>query len=149
MLCNSTIKVVSWWSEHYSQEESFICVLWKICSENFCQLDNIGVLFKKVLLLQPTTLSQRGSSGAQPEIFQGRGGFMKLGHFDKHFIKKSRKKVPHGKYLKFFPLDTLKTTFWMANLTEGWTQLGHFFPKIRALFLIFKKWQGRSPPLPS
>ena len=35
--------------------------------------------------------------------FQGRGGFVKLGHFDKHLIKKSRK--------KFFLLDTLKTAF--------------------------------------
>ena len=41
-------------------------------------------------------------SGAQPEIFQSRGGFVKLGHFDKHFIKKSRKKAPQGKMLEFF-----------------------------------------------
>ena len=27
-------------------------------------------------------------SGAQPEIFQGRGSFMKLGHSDKHFVSK-------------------------------------------------------------
>ena len=33
-------------------------------------------------------------SGAQPEILQGREGLVKLGHFDKHFIKKSRKKAP-------------------------------------------------------
>ena len=56
-------------------------------------------------------------TGVQPEIFQGRGGFMKLGHFDKNFIKKSRKKAPQGKILEFFILDTLKTTFWIANLT--------------------------------
>ena len=31
--------------------------------------------------------------GTQPDIFQGRGGFMKLGHFDKYFMKKSRKKI--------------------------------------------------------
>ena len=49
--------------------------------------------------------------GAQPDIFQGRGGFLKLGHFDKHFIKKPRKKAPQGKILEFFLLDTLKTTF--------------------------------------
>ena len=49
--------------------------------------------------------------GAQPEIFLGRGSFVKLGHFDKHFIKKPRKKAPQGKFLKFFLLDTLKTTF--------------------------------------
>ena len=50
-------------------------------------------------------------TGAQPEIFQDRGGFVKLGHFGKHFIKKSRKKAPQGKILEFFLLDTLKTTF--------------------------------------
>ena len=49
--------------------------------------------------------------GAQPEIFQGRGGFVKLGHFDKHFIKKARKKAPQRKILDFFLLDTPKTTF--------------------------------------
>ena len=31
---------------------------------------------------------------AQSEIVQGRGGFSKLGYFDKHFLKKSRKKSP-------------------------------------------------------
>ena len=51
------------------------------------------------------------TTGAQPEIFQGRGGFVKLGHFDKHFIKKSRKTAPQGKILEFSHLDTLKTTF--------------------------------------
>ena len=30
--------------------------------------------------------------GAQPEIFQGRGGFGKLGDLDKHFVKNSMKK---------------------------------------------------------
>ena len=41
-------------------------------------------------------------AGAQPEIFQGRGGFMKLGHFDKQFFKKSRKKGPAGKNFGVF-----------------------------------------------
>ena len=50
-------------------------------------------------------------TGTQPEIFHGWGGFVKLGHFDKYFMKKSRKKDPTGKTLEFFLLDTLKTTF--------------------------------------
>ena len=33
-------------------------------------------------------------AGAQPEIVQGRGGFLKLEHFDKYFLKKSRIKSP-------------------------------------------------------
>ena len=41
---------------------------------------------------------------AQPEIFQVRGGFVKLEHFDKYFIEKSRKKAPQGKILEFFSL---------------------------------------------
>ena len=56
-------------------------------------------------------------SDALPEIFQSREGFVQLGHFNKHFIKKLRKKAPQGKTLEFFLLDSLKTTFWMANLT--------------------------------
>ena len=55
---------------------------------------------------------RRDVAGVQPEIFQGRGGFVKLGRFDKHFIQKSRKKVPQAKKIwSFFFLDTLKTTF--------------------------------------
>ena len=40
------------------------------------------------------------NTGTQQEIFHGRGGFMKLGHFDKQ-----------GKVLEFFLLDTHETTF--------------------------------------
>ena len=51
-------------------------------------------------------------TGAQSEIFRDRGGFVKLRHFDKHFIRKSRKKEPQGKILEFFSLkDTLKIHF--------------------------------------
>ena len=56
-------------------------------------------------------------SAAQPETFQGWGGFVKLGYFDKHFIKKSRKTAPQGKILEFLLLDARKTAFWMTNLT--------------------------------
>ena len=31
------------------------------------------------------------SAGKQPEFFQGRGGFMELEHFDKHFVKNTRR----------------------------------------------------------
>ena len=81
----------------------------------------------------------------QPEIFQGRGGFVELGHFDKHFVKNTRKKVPLEKILEFFLLDTLKTTFWMENWTQRWKQSGPFFPKSGALLLIFKKGLSLSP----
>ena len=31
-------------------------------------------------------------AGAQPEIFQDRGGFVELEHLDKHFVKNTRRK---------------------------------------------------------
>ena len=39
------------------------------------------------------------NTGAQPEILQGRGGFMELDHFDKHFVKNKRKKRPRREKL--------------------------------------------------
>ena len=44
-------------------------------------------------------------------MFQGMEGFMKLGHFDKSFLKNSRKKAFLGNSLEFFFLDTLITIF--------------------------------------
>ena len=41
-------------------------------------------------------------SGAQPEIFQGRGGFVELGHSDKLFVKSTQKKGPAGKNFGVF-----------------------------------------------
>ena len=70
---------------------------------------------------------KRHRAGTQPEIFQGKLVFMKLGHFDKHFVKKSRKKTRQRKILVFFLVDTLKTTFWTENLSQKWTQPGPFF----------------------
>ena len=52
------------------------------------------------------------NTGVQPEHFQVRGGFVKLGHSNKHFVKKNpEKKVPQENILKLSLLDTLKTTF--------------------------------------
>ena len=62
------------------------------------------------LLFGTWTLVLFPYAGAQPEIFQGRGGFLELAHFSKHFVKNTRKKGPSGK-----------------NLTQGWTQSGPFF----------------------
>ena len=41
-------------------------------------------------------------SGTQPEIFQGRGGFVELGQFDILFVKNTRKKGPAGKNVGAF-----------------------------------------------
>ena len=35
-------------------------------------------------------------------IFQDRGGFVELGHFDKHFVKNTRKKGPRETFWCFF-----------------------------------------------
>ena len=48
--------------------------------------------------------------GAQPEIFQGRGGFMELGNSDKHFVKNTRKKGS-DKFWSFFSYILLKLHF--------------------------------------
>ena len=48
---------------------------------------------------------------AQPEIFQGRGGFAELKHSDKNFAKNTRQKELAWNILEFFLLDILKTTF--------------------------------------
>ena len=72
---------------------------------------------------------------------------MELGYLDKYFFKNTGKKRPVGKNFGVFLLDTLKTTFWMEKLTQNWTQLGLLSPKIGETFLIFKKGQGKPPPL--
>ena len=41
-------------------------------------------------------------AGPQPEFFQGKGGFMELGHFNKHFVKNKQKKGPPGKNFGIF-----------------------------------------------
>ena len=41
-------------------------------------------------------------ASAQPKHIKGRGGFMKLGNFDKCFVKYTRKKGLTGKNFVFF-----------------------------------------------
>ena len=77
-------------------------------------------------------------TGAQPGIFQGRGGFVKLGRFDKYFIKKSRKKAPQGKTLEFFSLRYSYNDILNGKFNLRMDIIRTFFTKIRALFLIFK-----------
>ena len=61
--------------------------------------------------------------------FSGQGRFPGTRTFHqkkKKKKKKTRKEVPTGKYFGFF---SLKTTFWMENLIQRWTQSGLFSPK--------------------
>ena len=74
---------------------------------------------------------------------------MKLGQFDKHVLENSRKKSPAAENLRVFSL-TLKTTFWMVNLSQGGTQPGPFSPRNQGIFFLFsKKGRGGLPPPPS
>ena len=57
--------------------------------------------------------------------FSGQGRFPGTRTFHQK-KKKTRKEVPTGKYFGFF---SLKTTFWMENLIQRWTQSGLFSPK--------------------
>ena len=51
----------------------------------------------------PTDNKSKALLGVQPEIFQGREGFMELGDFNKHFVKKcTKRKHPFKKGLEFF-----------------------------------------------
>ena len=42
------------------------------------------------------------SAGTQPDFFQGRGGFVELGHFHKLFFKNTRKNGPARKNFRAF-----------------------------------------------
>ena len=89
-------------------------------------------------------------AGAQKKFFRAvEEGGMKLGHFNKHFVKNTRKMASQGNILEFFLLVTLETTFWMENLIQRWTQSGFLFPKSGHFFRFLKK-QGRPllPPPP-
>ena len=47
-------------------------------------------------------------TGAQPEIFLGRAGFLEQKHFDKHFMNDIQKKGSAGKnFLVFFLQDII------------------------------------------
>ena len=62
-------------------------------------------------------------SGAQPDIFQGKAGFVKLGHSNKEFVKNSRKKSPAGKIAR---IDSRKITV-SRNLA------GFYFPIVHLI----------------
>ena len=53
----------------------------------------------------------QGEAGSQLEIFQGRGGFLELGHFDKLLVKNTTEKSPQRKILELLLLDSFKSTF--------------------------------------
>ena len=65
-----------------------------------------------------------------------------------NFSSKTQKKALQGKILELFLLDILKTTFWIEDSTQGWTQLGSFFPNSGHFFRFSKKGWGVGLPFP-
>ena len=55
-------------------------------------LGNFNFIVNTLLLHGAGLSMNHPRSDAQSEIFQSRGGFVELGHFDKDFVKYSRKK---------------------------------------------------------
>ena len=57
-------------------------------------------------------------------------------------LKTQDEKASQGNILEFFLQGTIKTTFWMENLTDRWTQSRPFYPKSRLFFRFSKKDRG-------
>ena len=51
-----------------------------------------AVVVECARLLLSLIFALKNMASAQPEIFQGRGGFAELALYDKHFVKNTRKK---------------------------------------------------------
>ena len=66
------------------------------------------------------------------------------------FRQKFKKKRPLREIFGRFSPNTLRTIFWMENLTQRWAQSGSFFPKSGYLFWFLKRvWEAFSLPSPS
>ena len=85
-------------------------------------------------------------SGAQLEIFYGRGDFVDLGHFNKVFVKNAKEKAPQANNLETFSPRYSSNYLLNGRFNPSMNTIRVFFSKIRALFSIFKKRQGRVPP---
>ena len=73
---------------------------------------------------------------------------MELGHFNKHFVKNTTKKAPHGKILEFFSQILLKEHFEKYIKPKDGQNQGLLFQN-QGTYSIFKKGQRRPcPPLP-
>ena len=82
-------------------------------------------------------------TGAQPDIFQYRGGFVELGHSDKHFVKNTRNKGAIGKifglfFAKILIIKNLKFDTKIDKIRA--------LSKIRALFPDFQNKAGEDSP---
>ena len=95
-------------------------------------------------ILFPIDLFQETDAGAQPENFQGRGGFVELEHFDKLFVKNTSKKGSAGKHFWGFSPRYYQNYILNGRFNPWMEAIRAYFSKIRALFSIFKKGKGKS-----
>ena len=125
--------------------ELMLILVWLLLKAVLQRYSQENVVCKYAENLQENTLGEAGSQG---EIFQGRGGFLELGHFDKLFVfKNTREKSPLRKILELLLLVSLKSTFWIEDSTQGWT-MTVFFSKSRHFFRFSKKAGEASIPSP-
>ena len=86
-----------------------LILVWLLLKTVLQRYSQEKVVCKYAENLQENTQREAGS---QPEMFQGRGGFLELGHFDKLFVvKNTREKSPQREILELLLLDSLKSTF--------------------------------------
>ena len=74
------------------------------------------------------------------ELFQGRGGFVEPGYFNRYFIKKTKEKRPHMEKLGVF------SPRYSYNYTLN-RKINSKMDKIR-VFFDFQKRAGETSPLP-
>ena len=81
--------------------------------------------------------------------FSGQGMYRGIWAFWQRFRQKHKKRtLRREKFWKFFLLDTLKTTFWMENLTQRWIQPRPSF-QYQGTFFDFQQRAGEASPLPT
>ena len=73
---------------------------------------------------------------------------MELGHFDKRFVKKNKKKGLAGKKFLVFPPRYFKKYILNGRFNTSMDTIRAFFQNQGIFFSIFKKGQGRLPTLP-
>ena len=71
---------------------------------------------------------------------------MKLGHFNKHFVKNTRKMASQGNILEFFSPRYSWNYILNGKFNPKMDTIRIFISKIRTLFSIFKKAGEASPP---
>ena len=117
----------------------------KLCKQCFCKYvseDNQAFGEVNPICCKPEMRNNHILVVRKPDIFQGRRVFVELGHFDSYFVKNTRKIGPAGKNFGFF--SPKQSSIYI--LDEKFNAKMDTMSKIRAIFLIFKKLQGRPPP---